>query len=141
MGGALALAVNPYYQYDINGKVALPKASCAIAGAALKYTVTNSAGDATVLGEDMAYDTKKTHGSYTYKVEAFVGGTVVATAEKVLPIHDGRVMYGSGISADGMPLMYNNTPEFTTEVAAPGELGSMKLDGNKDRAWKFQYSS
>ncbi len=132
VGGALALAVNPYYQYDINGKVALPKASCAIAGAALKYTVTNSAGDATVLGEDMAYDTKKTNGSYTYKVEAFVGGTVVATAEKVLPIHDGRVMYGSGISADGMPLMYNNTPEFTTEVAAPGELGSMKLDGNKN---------
>lgn len=133
IGGMLALATNPYYQFDANGNVTLPAATCAIPGATLKYTVTNPAEEVVTLSSDLVYDTKKTHGTYIYKVEAIVENVTVAEASQTIQIHDGRVLIANGVGESGfkgsdMNMGTGTSFTFTTEEAAPGEIGCLKVD-------------
>lgn len=134
IGGALALSTSAYYQFDAEGKITLPAASCAIEGVALKYVVTNPSGGATELGEGLIYDTGKVHGTYEYKVEATKDGKLIDTVKKNFLVHDSRVLLGCGLGAENVDngkLSFGNPVfSYTTDIAAPGELGAMKLDNS-----------
>jgi len=134
VSGAFALSTAVYYQYDGNGYVTLPAASCAISGATVVYTVTNPAGETTELLSDMTYATNGVAGTYVYTAKAMVNGEVVDSATKNILIHSANVLLGSGLSADNVnnaALSFGNPVfSYTTEEAAPGELGAMKLDNS-----------
>lgn len=138
IGGTLALATNPYYQFDTNGNVTLPAATCVIPGATLKYTVTNPSKEVVTLGSGLVYDTKKTNGEYIYKVEAIVENVTIAETSQTIQIHDSRVLIANGVGESGfkgsdMDMDTGTSFTFTTEEAAPGEIGCLKLDNTNHK--------
>ncbi len=134
---ALVLAPAAYYQYDEAGKITLPAATVVgdTTGKVVEYSVTDPVGVTTVLGADRTYDTGKVHGEYTYKVAIKNGTTEEEVKTAKILVHDGKVLVDGGLSNKHYAGLTVDTAgvagtlEFTTEEAAPGELGSMKVTG------------
>ncbi len=138
---ALGLATEAYYAYDGNGIITLPAANVAMdtTGKTVEYSVTNPAGTTTVLGADRAYNTGKVHGEYTYKVAIKNGNAEERSATATFKVQSANVFFGCGNSGEGVTydnLNVNNVTivSYTTEEAAPGEIGSMKLSQG---AWSY----
>ncbi len=137
----LVLSTAAYYQFDANGMITLPAATIAAdtTGKTVEYSVTNPANVTTVLGEDRTYDTGKVHGDYTYTVAIKNGETVESSKSATIKMQSSKVLFACGNSSEGVTydnLNSNNSTlvSYTTEEAAPGEIGSMKLS---QAAWVY----
>ena len=144
VSGTFALSTAAYYQYDNNGYVTLPAASCAISGATVVYTVTNPAGETTELLSDMTYATNGVAGTYVYTAQAIVNGEVVESETKNILIHSANVLVANGVGStdfEGNVLNMNvgTMHSYCAEESAPGEVGSLKLD-NTNRGEKGNFN-
>ncbi len=140
-GEPIVLAVASYYGFDANGNITLPEAQINVSteGKTVEYSVTNPAGVTTALGADRIYATGSVHGEYTYTVAIKNGETTEHVETAAIKVQNANVFFACGNSGDGVTydaLNVNGVTivSYTTEEAAPGELGSMKLSQG---AWSY----
>lgn len=144
----MKLAVAAYYTFDAENKVTLPAAM--VGGGnddkAVRYSVRLDEGEWTVLGENRVFTTS-VNGIYTYKAEVLDtdGTTVLDTATIPVKLHASNVLVGFGRDAAEVNQeklgMNVNAPAagfltsftYTTDIAAPGEIGSMRISNELGR--------